>query len=225
MILHNDWGKLLAGEFEKEYFKKLLEFLQEAYRERVIYPAWDDIFTAFELCSYADTRVVIVGQDPYIGEGEAHGLAFSVREGVRVPPSLRNIFKEIAEDVGNISKSESASGGCLTAWSRQGVLLLNSVLTVESGKSRSHAGRGWEIFTDAVMACLNERETPIVFMLWGRDAEAKGRVITAPQHLVLTAAHPSPLARGKFFGCKHFSKANAFLQKHGLSEINWSLDV
>lgn len=215
--LHNDWDGLLAEEFRKEYYLQLREFLKAEYRSRTIYPDMHDIFNALKFTAYADVRVVIVGQDPYINAGEAHGLAFSVMPGAKTPPSLANIFKELAEDVGG----EIPENGHLERWARQGVLLLNTVLTVRARQSRSHANKGWEQFTDAVLGLLDRRETPVVFLLWGRDAQAKGRIVSEPRHLILQAAHPSPLAGGKFFGCRHFSKTNIFLKKNGMQEIEW----
>ena len=217
--LNNDWGRILKDEMGKEYFQNLKIFLQDEYRSGKVYPSAGDIFHAFCQTPFDEVKVVIVGQDPYIREGEAHGLAFSVGRGVKVPPSLKNIFKELASDIGCVVPGH----GNLEFWAGQGVFLLNNILTVREGVSRSHAGRGWEVFTDAVLVKLNERSAPIVFMLWGNDAKTKGRIITSPQHLVLTAAHPSPLAGGKFFGCKHFSKANEFLAANSMVGIDWQL--
>ena len=217
--LLNDWDNLLAAEFEKDYYKNLRAFLASEYRNKVIYPDKYDIFNALKLTSYEDTKVVIVGQDPYINKGEAHGLAFSVQPGVRVPPSLKNIFNEIETDLG----VKTQDNGYLVNWSKQGVMLLNTVLTVEAKKSRSHAKKGWEPFTDAVMDILDKRDKPVVFMLWGKDAQAKGKIITNEKHLILNAAHPSPLAGGRFFGCKHFSKANEFLLRNNMEQINWGV--
>lgn len=215
--LHNDWDALLAEEFRKEYYLRLREFLKEEYRTRTIYPDRYDIFNALKFTPYEKVKAVIVGQDPYVNPGEAHGLAFSVKLGAKTPPSLLNIFKELAADIGR----EPPENGHLEHWARQGVLLLNNVLTVSAGQSRSHAKMGWEQFTDAVLELLARRETPVVFLLWGKDAQTKGRIITDQKHLILQAAHPSPLAGGRFFGCKHFSKTNLFLKKNGLEEIHW----
>ncbi|MCL1883405.1 MAG: uracil-DNA glycosylase [Defluviitaleaceae bacterium] len=215
--LHNDWDALLADEFQKEYYLKLREFLKEEYRTHKIYPEMHDIFNALKFTPYENVKAVIVGQDPYINPGEAHGLSFSVKSG-KTPPSLMNIFKELAKDIPNYQIPDS---GHLENWARQGVLLLNTVLTVRAGQSRSHAKKGWEQFTDAVLDILDRREKPMAFLLWGRDAQAKGRIISAKNHLILQAAHPSPLARGRFFGCKHFSKTNEFLKKNDIVEINW----
>jgi uracil-DNA glycosylase len=215
--LHNDWDELLADEFKKEYYLQLREFLKSEYRARKIFPNMHDIFNALKFTPYEKVKAVIVGQDPYINEGEAHGLAFSVLPGAKTPPSLANIFKELAADIG----CETPENGHLERWAKQGVLLLNNVLTVRAGQSRSHAKKGWEQFTDAVLDLLDKRETPAVFLLWGRDAQTKGQIITNRRHLILQAAHPSPLAGGKFFGCKHFSKTNNFLKANGIEEINW----
>ncbi|MBR4627703.1 MAG: uracil-DNA glycosylase [Ruminococcus sp.] len=219
---NNDWDALLAGEFAKEYYLKLRQTLINEYRTQRIYPGMYDIFNAMKLTAYDDVRCVIIGQDPYHGAGQAHGLSFSVRKGITPPPSLVNIFKEIKDDLGidNLGRH-----GELTKWAESGVLLLNSVLTVRADQARSHRGIGWENFTTDVIKLLNEREKPMVFMLWGGDAKAKKQFITNPAHLVLTAAHPSPLsAYNGFFGCRHFSKANEFLRAHGLGEIDWSID-
>jgi len=218
-LIGNDWDEVIGEEFGKDYYLRLREFLKGEYGCRKIYPKMEDIFCALRTTAFSDVKVVVLGQDPYINEGEAHGMAFSVCEGARVPPSLRNIFKECYEDVG----ATVPRHGCLTGWARQGVLLLNTVLTVQAGNSKSHAGKGWEMFTTAVIGALNAREIPTVFMLWGRDAQAKQELITNPIHKVLVAAHPSPLAGGRFFGCRHFSQANAFLRENGLAEINWEL--
>ena len=217
MKFDNDWDELLADEFRKDYYLALREFLKNAYKTTTVYPNMHDIFNALKFTSYGQVKVVIVGQDPYINAGEAHGLSFSVKPTAKIPPSLQNIYKEIANDVG----CAIPQNGNLEHWARQGVLLLNNVLTVQARQSRSHAGRGWEQFTDAVMDILDRREMPMVFLLWGRDAQSKGRMIANPNHLILQAAHPSPLAGGKFFGCKHFSKTNVFLEKHGLTPIHW----
>jgi len=217
--INNDWDELLKDEFTQDYYLKLREFLKEAYSTKTVYPDKNDIFNALKLTSYANVKAVILGQDPYINKGEAHGLSFSVLPGAKIPPSLRNIFKELNEDLGcTIPKS-----GSLVKWAEQGVLLLNTVLTVFEKKSRSHAGAGWEKFTTAVLEKLNEHEKPIVFLLWGKDAHAKAKLITNSAHLVLQAAHPSPLANGAYFGSRHFSKTNEFLEKNGISPIDWSL--
>jgi len=219
--LGNDWDGLLKDEFSKEYYLRLRTFLKESYRAKTIYPDMHDIFNALKFTPYSHVKAVIVGQDPYINPGEAHGLAFSVKPGAKIPPSLINIFKELCDDIG----CEMPANGHLERWARQGVMLLNTVLTVEARKSRSHARRGWEQFTDAVMDILNMREQPMVFLLWGRDAQTKGEKITNPKHLILKAAHPSPLAGGRFFGSRHFSKTNAFLQENGTAPIDWGVSV
>ena len=217
--LGNDWDNILKEEFEKEYYLNLRKFLKAEYFSRKIYPPMNDIFNSLRYTSYKDTRVVILGQDPYHGEGQAHGLCFSVKQGVNPPPSLKNIFKELYSDLG-ISEPET---GELIGWAKEGVLLLNTTLTVREGAPQSHKGRGWEILTDKIISLLNEKKTPVVFLLWGGNARAKKQLITSPHHLVLECAHPSPLsAFAGFFGCKHFSKANEFLVSKGLSPINWA---
>ncbi|MBR5514002.1 MAG: uracil-DNA glycosylase [Ruminococcus sp.] len=218
---NNDWDNILDGEFDKEYYLKLKQFLISEYKTQRIYPSMYDIFNAMKLTSYNDVKCVIIGQDPYHGEGQAHGLSFSVRKGIIPPPSLVNIFKEIYNDIGI---DNSGKHGELTKWAENGVLLLNSVLTVRANQPRSHRGMGWEIFTTEVIRLLNSREKPMVFMLWGNDAKAKMQFITNPNHLILTSAHPSPLsAFNGFFGCRHFSKANEFLRKNNMEEIDWSI--
>jgi uracil-DNA glycosylase len=217
--LNNDWDALLEEEFRKDYYLQLREFLKDEYRSHTVYPSMHDIYNALKLTPYARVKVVVVGQDPYINPGEAHGLAFSVQPEAHIPPSLANIFTELSNDLGCFVPDN----GCLLPWAEQGVLLLNSVLTVRRGESKSHAGKGWEEFTDAVLALLNRRDTPIAFMLWGRDAQQKGQIIENPIHLTLPAAHPSPMAGGRFFGCKHFSQANDFLEKSGQGAIDWQI--
>lgn len=217
----NDWDTILEGEFAKEYYQNLRKFLITEYRTQTIYPNMYDIFNAMKLTAYQDVRAVIIGQDPYHGPNQAHGLCFSVRQGIAPPPSLVNIFKEIRDDVGI---DNTGKHGELTNWAKHGVLLLNTVLTVRAGAANSHRGKGWELFTDDVIRLLDQREDPVVFLLWGGNAKAKQSLIHNPKHLVLTAAHPSPLsAYHGFFGCRHFSKANAFLREQGLSEIDWSI--
>ena len=219
ITLNNDWDEFLQEETKKPYYLALRAFLKTEYSTRTIYPKAGEIFNALKYTPYADVRAVILGQDPYIKPGEAHGLAFSVQEGAAVPPSLKNIFKELNDDLG----VSIPICGCLVKWAEQGVMLLNAALTVRAGASRSHAGKGWEQFTAAVIERLNDRETPMVFMLWGKDAQAKRAWITNPKHLILEAAHPSPLAGGRFFGSRHFSQANAFLKENGIKEIDWRL--
>lgn len=216
---YNGWDELFLEEFNKPYFKNLKNFLLQEYATRTVYPPKSLILNAFDQTPYDKVKVVILGQDPYYNPGQAMGMSFSVNKGVAVPKSLQNMFKEIADDIGRPSAIE---GGDLTSWARQGVLLLNTVLTVVAGQPNSHKGVGWETFTDAVINKLNSRNTPTVFLLWGRNALDKRALITNPTHLVLTAAHPSPLsAFNGFFGCRHFSKTNEFLRKNGLEEIVW----
>lgn len=216
--LGNDWDGILADEWEKPYYRQLHEFLKEEYSKTRIYPDMYDIFNALKYTSFADTRAVIIGQDPYHGPGQAHGLCFSVKKGVPLPPSLVNIYKEITDDLGVTMPQH----GELTGWAKQGVLLLNTVLTVRAGQPNSHKDKGWEIFTDRVISELNRKETPVVFLLWGANAEKKARVITNPIHKKLITVHPSPLSayRG-FFGCRHFSKANEILKASGQLPIKW----
>ena len=219
-IIGEDWGTLLAAEWEKPYFKQLFEYVISEYETAEIYPPENRIFDAFRLTPYADTRVVIVGQDPYHGEGLAHGLAFSVPDGVKPPPSLVNIFREIDAECG--TSLSRAKQGNLTNWTQQGVLLLNSVLTVRKEYPGSHRGKGWETLTDSVLRLLNDSHEPIVFMLWGNAAKKKQGILTNPWHLVLTAAHPSPLsASGGFLGCGHFRKANEFFERRDMDTFDW----
>ena len=216
----NDWDAILDGEFQKEYYLELRAFLKSEYRSRVIYPSMYDIFNALKYTPYRDVNVVLLGQDPYHGPGQAHGLCFSVQKGVVPPPSLVNIFKELNFELG-IKPPEH---GCLEAWARRGVLLLNTVLTVRSGQANSHKGKGWEIFTDRVISLLSDREEPMVFLLWGANAKTKSALIRNYKHLVLTAAHPSPLsAYNGFFGCGHFKKTEEFLNRYG-KNVDWRLD-
>lgn len=218
--IEKSWGEALSAEWDKEYFRELARKLhEEKDRGIVIYPPGSKIFRAFDLCPLNAVKVVILGQDPYHGAGQAMGLSFSVPEGIAAPPSLKNIFKEIESDLG-IRMSGSPD---LEPWARQGVLLLNSVLTVRAGVAASHAGLGWQNFTDAVIKLISERCEGVVFMLWGNYARSKAGLIDSGRHLVLQAAHPSPLARGAFFGCRHFSQANAYLVRTGRSPINWQL--
>ncbi len=218
--LGNSWDELLQDEFQKDYYKRLRAILAKEYREQTIYPDMYDIFNALRYTPYEKVKAVIIGQDPYHGPGQAHGLCFSVKKGVKPPPSLQNIFKELHDDLG----CEIPSHGELTDWTRQGVMLMNTVLTVRRGQPNSHKGLGWEIFTDHVIELLNAREKPIVFLLWGANAGAKAALLTGPQHLVLRAAHPSPYsAHNGFFGCRHFSAANRFLAEHGEEPIDWQI--
>lgn len=221
MHIGNEWDALLADEIKKDYYLRLREFLKQEYTTRRIYPPMEDIFNALRHTSYSDVRAVILGQDPYHGAGQAHGMCFSVKKGTPPPPSLQNIFKELKADLG----IDPPNHGELTQWADNGVLLLNTVLTVREGQANSHRGMGWEHFTDRVIQLLNERQQPIVFLLWGGNARSKASLITNPQHLVLQCAHPSPLsAYNGFFGCRHFSKTNEFLTQHGMQPINWKLD-
>lgn len=214
----NDWDCILADEWEKPYYKNLRAFLKSEYSTRRIFPNMYDIFNALKYTSFEDTKVVIIGQDPYHGEGQAHGLCFSVKRGVTPPPSLKNIFKELHDDVGR----EITSDGDLTGWAKQGVLLLNAVLTVREGLPNSHKDKGWEIFTDRVISELNRKQTPVVFLLWGAYAQKKAEIITNPIHKKLMSVHPSPLSANRgFLGCRHFSKTNQLLKEAHLSEIKW----
>lgn len=218
----NEWDALLKDEFEKDYYKKLHRFLAHEYHTRTIYPDMYDIFNALKYTSFSDVKVVILGQDPYHGRGQAHGLCFSVKKGIPQPPSLKNIFQEIRDDLGEPMSDEN---GELTAWTKQGVLLLNTVLTVRAGQANSHKGIGWEIFTDHMIRLLNDRKDPIVFLLWGANARSKTVLLTNPVHKILTCAHPSPFsASNGFFGCRHFSKANAFLQSVGKDPVDWTIE-
>lgn len=214
----NDWDKLLANEWSKQYYQDMREFLRKEYASKPIFPPAKDVLNAFRYTAYNDIKVVILGQDPYHGEGQAHGLAFSVLDGIALPPSLKNIYAEIQNDTGRIMPPS----GNLTRWAKQGVLLLNSVLTVEKGLAFSHSKCGWQQFTDSVLILLNERVQPIIFLLWGASAKQKAQLITSHHHAVFFAAHPSPLsAYNGFFGCRHFSKANEKLLQWGQEEIKW----
>ena len=216
----NSWDNILKDEFEKEYYQKLRRFLITEYRTRQIYPDMYDIFNALRYTSYEDVKAVIIGQDPYHQPGQAHGLCFSVKKGVRVPPSLVNIFRELNQDTG----ADIPEQGCLTDWARSGVLLLNTILTVRRGSPLSHANMGWEILTDRIISLLNEREKPVVFILWGANAKAKKKLITESRHLVLEGAHPSPLgAHRGFWNGRYFSKTNEFLEKNGMKGIDWEI--
>ncbi|MDD2218092.1 MAG: uracil-DNA glycosylase [Eubacteriales bacterium] len=216
----NDWDALLAEEFDKDYYKELRAFLVKEYRTSIVYPDMYDIFNAFKYTPYSDVKAVILGQDPYHRPGEAHGLCFSVKKGISKPPSLLNIYKEMNSDIG----TDMPSHGFLGDWASEGVLLLNTVLTVRHGQANSHKGRGWECFTDRVIELLNERERPIVFILWGANAKSKRALITNPQHYVLTGAHPSPLsAHNGFFGGKYFSETNKLLIEKGIEPIDWNI--
>ena len=216
----NDWNEVLQGEFDKEYYKILRGFLKYEYAHERIYPDMHDIFNAFKATAYKDVKVVIIGQDPYHQPNQAHGMAFSVKKGVRLPPSLRNIYREINDDLG----IQMGENGYLMPWAKQGVLLLNTVLTVREGKPMSHHGYGWETFTDEVLRKLNARKEPIIFILWGAPAKKKRSLVMSSNHVVLEAAHPSPLsAHYGFFGCKHFSKINKILTDRGEKPIDWQI--
>ena len=216
--IEESWKPLLQPEFDKDYFRTLTDFVRQEYRTQTIYPAGRLIFNAFNLCPFSQVKVVIIGQDPYHGPGQAHGLCFSVNDGIPFPPSLVNIFKEIKNDIG----TEPPATGNLTRWARQGVLLLNATLTVRAHQAGSHQGHGWETFTDSVIRLLADRKEHLVFILWGAYAQRKGAFIDRSKHLVLTSAHPSPLsAYNGFFGNRHFSKTNEYLKAHGMTEIVW----
>jgi uracil-DNA glycosylase len=218
--IESGWKEALREEFLSEYFAKIKENLLAAKAREIVYPPGNLIFNAFNLTPFERVRAVILGQDPYHGAHQAMGLSFSVPRGVRIPPSLVNIYKEIKSDLG-ISEPES---GDLSYWAKQGVLLLNASLSVGANRANSHSGFGWQIFTDAVIKILSARRQSLVFMLWGNFAKAKSALIDAQRHLILTAAHPSPLAGGAFFGCRHFSRCNEYLRAHGLGEIDWDLN-
>ncbi|MGI6330559.1 MAG: uracil-DNA glycosylase [Zhaonellaceae bacterium] len=216
----NDWDELLKCEFKKDYYQRLRLFLAKEYKTKTVYPNMYKIFEALKLTPYKEVKVVILGQDPYHGPNQAHGLAFSVQKGVPIPPSLMNIYKELADDLNCYIPNH----GCLDYWAKQGVLLLNTSLTVVAGMANSHRNKGWEIFTDQIIKLLDQKDSPVVFLLWGNNARSKRKLITNPKHLILEAAHPSPLSASQgFFGCKHFSKANQFLKANGLAEIDWQI--
>jgi len=219
--INNDWLEPLSEEFSKDYYRNLYKKIKEEYETKVVFPEPDNIFSAFEFTPLSSVKVVILGQDPYHNVGQAHGLCFSVKPKVDIPPSLVNIYKELESDIGcNIPNN-----GYLEKWARQGVMMLNTVLTVRAHAANSHQGLGWEKFTDATIKILNDIDRPIVFLLWGRPAQNKKIMLNNPKHLILEAPHPSPLSayRG-FFGCKHFSKTNEFLNANGLNEINWQIE-
>jgi uracil-DNA glycosylase len=219
-ILKNDWALLLEMEFAKPYYQQLRKALYNEYQTRTIYPDQYDIYNALHYTPYKDTKVVIIGQDPYHGPGQAHGLSFSVKPGVTIPPSLKNIYKELHDDLGCYIPNH----GSLVEWAKQGVLMLNAVLTVRAGTPNSHKGLGWETFTDKVIETLNKRETPVVFILWGAFAQQKQQMISSPQHFIIKSPHPSPFSANRgFFGSKPFSRANAFLRKIGREEIDWQI--
>ncbi len=219
--ISNDWLPALKPEFSKPYYRDLYRFVNEEYRSHTVYPPADRIFEALHLTPLKDVRVVILGQDPYHEPGQAHGLCFSVLPDTEIPPSLRNIYQELHDDLG----CYIPNNGYLKKWADQGVLLLNTVLTVRAHEAFSHQGRGWEEFTDAIIRAVNAQDRPIVFLLWGRPAQTKREMLTNPRHLVLTAPHPSPLSAHRgFFGCRHFSKTNDFLRANGLAPIDWQIE-
>ena len=218
--LGNDWDKLLKEEFNKPYYLALRQFLIEEYRTQVIYPPKEDLFNALKATSYQDTKVVILGQDPYHGLGQAHGMAFSVNPGIAIPPSLRNIYKELQDSLG----CSIPDNGYLMPWAKQGVLLLNTVLTVRAGQPQSHQNKGWEILTDEIIKLLNQKDETVIFLLWGSPAKKKMNLITNPKHVVLTAVHPSPLSAHRgFFGCNHFKQVNEILERQGGETIDWQI--
>ena len=219
-MIHNEWYPWLKEEWDQPYFRQLSAFLKVQYANKEIYPPRSQVFSAFEVCDLPDIRVVILGQDPYHEPHQAHGMCFSVNPGIEIPPSLQNIYAELKTDCG----CYIPNNGYLLPWAKQGVFLLNTVMTVERGRANSHQGRGWETFTDHVIQKINEKEDPVAFLLWGRNARSKIPMIDESKHLVLEAAHPSPLSayRG-FFGCRHFSKTNAFLTQNGMTPIDWKI--
>lgn len=219
-MINPTWDEFLYSEFDKPYFREMSKFLHEAYETKTIYPPKREVFSSFINCDLDKVKVVIIGQDPYHQPGQACGMCFAVKPGVPLPPSLVNIYREISDDL----HVPMSNNGYLLRWERQGVLLLNSVLTVEESKPNSHRQIGWMTFTDNVLKLLNSQDQPMVFMLWGNNAKSKQALLDNPKHLILTAAHPSPLsAYNGFFGCRHFSKANAYLKQHGLTEIDWRM--
>ena len=220
-MTYNYWDTVLDSEYHKEYFANIVKFVNKVYKEKTIFPPKARILSALDITDYNDVKVVILGQDPYHGIGEANGLAFSVNDGVKIPPSLKNIYKELHDDCG----CYIPNNGYLEKWARQGVLMLNTVLTVRAHQANSHQGRGWEKFTDAIIEAVNAQDRPIVYLLWGSPAQRKIPMLTNPKHLILKAPHPSPLSayRG-FFGCRHFSQTNDFLVSHGLTPIDWQIE-
>lgn len=220
-INNQSWKKFIYEEMKKEYFQNMMFFLEKEYESKDIFPPRNEVFKALDLVSYEEVKVVVLGQDPYHGKGEAHGLAFSVKKGVKIPPSLRNIFKELKREYPHFEMPES---GELYPWAKEGVLLLNATLTVEKDKANSHNKIGWQFFTDEIIKKLNEREKPVVFILWGKFAISKKMLITNPTHLVLESPHPSPLSASRgFLGNNHFLKVNDFLKSKGIKEIDWTL--
>ncbi|MBC1545966.1 uracil-DNA glycosylase [Listeria sp. FSL L7-1435] len=218
--LENDWDELLKEEFNQPYYLKLRQFLKNEYQTKKVFPDMYDIFNALKYTAYKDVKVVILGQDPYHGPGQAHGLSFSVQKGVQIPPSLQNIYLELHNDL----NCEIPNNGYLIPWANQGVLLLNTVLTVRAGQANSHRGQGWEILTNRIIEMINEKEEPVVFLLWGNNAKEKLQLLTNPNHIAFTSVHPSPLSASRgFMGCQHFSKANQFLEQNGATPIDWQI--
>jgi len=218
--ISNDWAEKISAEYKKPYYRELFNFIKDEYSKVVVYPPSEDIFNAMHLTPLSNVKCVILGQDPYHEPGQAHGLCFSVKPDIKIPPSLENIYKELHDDIG----FEIPNHGYLEEWAKQGVLLLNTVLTVQAHRAFSHRGKGWEQFTDAIIRTVNEVDRPVVFLLWGKPAQEKKALLNNPKHLILEAPHPSPLSayRG-FFGCRHFSKANEFLMQNGETPIDWTL--
>lgn len=220
-MLQNDWLEAVGEEFKKPYYADLYKFVKEEYSNEIVYPPSDDIFNAMHLTPLNEVKVLILGQDPYHNQGQAHGLCFSVQPDVAIPPSLKNIYKELQADLG----CSIPNNGYLVKWAKQGILMLNTVLTVRAHKPLSHQGKGWEQFTDAIIEAVNAQDRPIVYMLWGKPAQRKASMLNNPKHLVLKAAHPSPLSASHgFFGCKHFSQANQFLEENGIQPIDWQIE-
>ncbi|MGX1262458.1 uracil-DNA glycosylase [Rossellomorea marisflavi] len=221
MIFQNDWADLLDGELNKDYYQSLREWLKKEYDEHTVYPPMFDIFNAFHYTSYDDVKVVLLGQDPYHGPNQAEGMSFSVKKGVKIPPSLRNMYKELESDIG----CPVPEHGSLVKWAKEGVLLLNTVLTVRDGEAHSHRNKGWERLTDHVIKTLNDRKKPVVFILWGKPAQAKEKLIDQSVHFILTSPHPSPLSAHRgFFGSKPYSRTNQFLKEHHIPEIDWCIE-
>lgn len=220
-ILKNDWNELLNEEFSKEYYLNLRDFLINEYKTKTIYPDMHNIFNALHYTAYKDVKVVILGQDPYHGPNQSHGLSFSVKPGVKTPPSLVNIYKELHSDVG----CYIPNNGYLEKWAHEGILLLNTVLTVRSGEPNSHKNKGWEKFTDKIISLINEKDDPVVFILWGKNAQSKTKLITNSKHYIIESVHPSPLSASRgFFGSKPFSKTNEFLKSIGKTEVDWQIE-
>lgn len=219
--ISNDWLPAIGGEFRKPYYKELYEFVRQEYSRTQVFPPAEDIFNALHLTPLSQVKVLILGQDPYHNVNQAHGLCFSVRPQVEVPPSLVNIYQELSDDLG----CYIPNNGYLVKWAGQGVLMLNTVLTVRAHQANSHQGRGWEQFTDAIIRAVNDQDRPIVYLLWGRPAQSKIPMLNNPKHLTLKAPHPSPLSAHRgFFGCRHFSQANRFLEEHGIAPIDWQIE-